>query len=168
MFPFSAYSHPSFHENVNTSAPTLHFFSTPKKMAVKLTLIPPVKTSTPNPFTKDGGEEFLIGKHDTCNRLPSEQGFFRRRWTPRFVTVIRINFVLHSLFASVERSVRIEDGSCSDFLAFCLHLWNLILIFHLKKNLTPKLREEARVTVPKSLFAGEVAGISSTICTYPS
>ncbi|KAI3755481.1 hypothetical protein L1987_55282 [Smallanthus sonchifolius] len=45
-------------------------------MAVKnplLTLIPPVKTSTPNPFTKDGAEEFLIGKHDTRNRLPSEQ-----------------------------------------------------------------------------------------------
>ncbi|KAI3801287.1 hypothetical protein L1987_29391 [Smallanthus sonchifolius] len=38
-----------------------------------LTLIPPVKTSAPNPFTKDGGEEFLIGKHDTGNRLPSEQ-----------------------------------------------------------------------------------------------
>ncbi|KAI3694762.1 hypothetical protein L1987_77742 [Smallanthus sonchifolius] len=37
-----------------------------------------------------------------------------------------------------------------------------------EKSLTLKLREEARFTVPESLFAGEVAGISSTICTYPS
>ncbi|KAI3794586.1 hypothetical protein L1987_37218 [Smallanthus sonchifolius] len=37
----------------------------------------------------------------------------------------------------------------------------------MQKILAPKFREEAKVTVPESLFAGEVAGISSTICIYP-
>ncbi|XP_071729518.1 adenine nucleotide transporter BT1, chloroplastic/mitochondrial-like [Rutidosis leptorrhynchoides] len=36
-----------------------------------------------------------------------------------------------------------------------------------KKNLAPKPGEQAKFRVPESLIAGAVAGISSTICTYP-
>ncbi|KAL8239754.1 hypothetical protein R6Q59_016321 [Mikania micrantha] len=36
-----------------------------------------------------------------------------------------------------------------------------------KKNLAPKPGEESKIRVPESLIAGAVAGISSTICTYP-
>lgn len=36
-----------------------------------------------------------------------------------------------------------------------------------KKNLAPKSGEQGKVRIPESLIAGAVAGISSTICTYP-
>ncbi|XP_076926030.1 adenine nucleotide transporter BT1, chloroplastic/mitochondrial-like [Bidens hawaiensis] len=36
-----------------------------------------------------------------------------------------------------------------------------------KKNLAPKPGQEFKFRVPESLIAGAVAGISSTICTYP-
>ncbi|KAI3802987.1 hypothetical protein L1987_31134 [Smallanthus sonchifolius] len=36
-----------------------------------------------------------------------------------------------------------------------------------KKSLTPKLGEKSKPRIPESLIAGAVAGISSTICTYP-
>ncbi|XP_076884106.1 adenine nucleotide transporter BT1, chloroplastic/mitochondrial-like [Bidens hawaiensis] len=36
-----------------------------------------------------------------------------------------------------------------------------------KKNLAPKPGQELKFRVPESLIAGAVAGISSTICTYP-
>ncbi|KAI3775456.1 hypothetical protein L1987_50032 [Smallanthus sonchifolius] len=36
-----------------------------------------------------------------------------------------------------------------------------------KKSLTPKLGEKSKPRLPESLIAGAVAGISSTICTYP-
>ncbi|MFS7965991.1 putative mitochondrial carrier protein [Helianthus anomalus] len=36
-----------------------------------------------------------------------------------------------------------------------------------KKNLAPKPGDELKIRVPESLIAGAVAGISSTICTYP-
>ncbi|KVI01292.1 adenine nucleotide transporter BT1, chloroplastic/mitochondrial-like [Cynara cardunculus var. scolymus] len=36
-----------------------------------------------------------------------------------------------------------------------------------KKNLAPKPGEQAKLRIPESLIAGAVAGISSTICTYP-
>ncbi|KAI3732694.1 hypothetical protein L1987_63901 [Smallanthus sonchifolius] len=51
----------------------------------------------------------------TATYLPtSSTRAFTRTWrTTRFVTVIPINFVLPSMLASVERSVRVEDGNCS-------------------------------------------------------
>ncbi|KAI3701487.1 hypothetical protein L6452_26598 [Arctium lappa] len=36
-----------------------------------------------------------------------------------------------------------------------------------KKNLAPKPGEQGKLRIPESLIAGAVAGISSTICTYP-
>ncbi|KAI3709476.1 hypothetical protein L2E82_39238 [Cichorium intybus] len=36
-----------------------------------------------------------------------------------------------------------------------------------KKNLAPKPGEKEKLQIPESLIAGAVAGISSTICTYP-
>ncbi|CAI9264880.1 unnamed protein product [Lactuca saligna] len=36
-----------------------------------------------------------------------------------------------------------------------------------KKNLAPKPGEKEKLRVPESLIAGAVAGISSTVCTYP-
>lgn len=36
-----------------------------------------------------------------------------------------------------------------------------------KKHLTPKPGEQPKQPIPASLIAGAVAGISSTICTYP-
>ncbi|KAI3753630.1 hypothetical protein L2E82_25689 [Cichorium intybus] len=41
-------------------------------------------------------------------------------------------------------------------------LWKLS-----KKNLAPKPGEKEDLIIPESLIAGAVAGISSTICTYP-
>ncbi|KAI3809348.1 hypothetical protein L1987_25320 [Smallanthus sonchifolius] len=78
---------------------------------------------------EDGSEEFPTGKHDTGNREPCEQGFSRRRWTPRFVMVMPINFVLHSMFASEESSVSIEDGSCRLWSCMCFLAHGSFAIF---------------------------------------
>ena len=36
-----------------------------------------------------------------------------------------------------------------------------------KKQLSPKPGEQAKIPIPASLIAGAVAGVSSTLCTYP-
>lgn len=55
--------------------------------------------------------------------------------------------------------------------SYCVcNICNVLQLFAydtVKKRLTPKPGEKSKARIPESLIAGAVAGISSTICTYP-
>ena len=52
-------------------------------------------------------------------------------------------------------------------LSYLIKLVQLFAYDTVKKHLTPKLGEQPIQPIPASLIAGAVAGISSTVCTYP-
>lgn len=49
----------------------------------------------------------------------------------------------------------------------CFFFLQLFAYDTVKKSLAPKPGEKSKPHIPESLIAGAVAGISSTICTYP-
>ena len=61
----------------------------------------------------------------------------------------------------------IQFGTCICLSSFGFKPFQLFAYDTVKKQLTPKTGEEPQQPIPASLIAGAVAGISSTLVTYP-
>lgn len=46
-------------------------------------------------------------------------------------------------------------------------IWQLLAFETVKKHLTPQPGIQPKIPIPASLIAGAVAGVSSTLATYP-